>query len=70
MRAGLESLVAGAAAQVDLCSPFLSGGMALWLATAAAASPAEWTLLTRLDAVSAAGGYLSVPGLRPSATRA
>jgi hypothetical protein len=64
MRAGLESLVAGAAAQVDLCSPFLSGGTALWLAAAAAASPAEWTLLTRLDAVSAAGGYLSVPGLR------
>ena len=30
----------------------------------AAAAAAEWTLLTRVEAVSAAGGYLSVPGLR------
>ncbi len=56
--------MSAAARQVDLCSPFLSGGTAMWLADAAAKSAAAWTLLTKLDAVSAAGGYLSVPGLR------
>lgn len=64
LRADLEALVVGASARVDLCSPFLSGGTASWLADAAAASAAEWTLLTRVEAVSAAGGFLSVPGLR------
>ncbi len=50
--------------RVDLCSPFLGHDTAVWLAEAARASAAAWTLLTRLDAVSAAYGSLSLPGLR------
>lgn len=60
---GLAAAVAAAQDRVDLCSPFLGAGTALWLAKAKRKSPARWTLLTRLDAVSAAYGSLSLAGL-------
>ena len=60
----LRRSVAAARERVDLCSPFVGHDTATWLAKAAKVSPAAWTLLTRLDAVSAAYGSLSLPGLR------
>lgn len=61
---GLSSAVAAALDRVDLCSPFVGADTAMWLARAARANPVQWTLLTRLDAVSAAYGSLSLDGLR------
>ena len=53
-----------ATSEVLLVSPFLSIRVAQRLASAAKASRAGWSLLTHLDPVAAAGGYLSIDGLR------
>jgi hypothetical protein len=50
--------------EVLLASPFLSIRVAKQLAALAGKSAARWSLLTRLDAAAAAGGYLSTDGLR------
>lgn len=50
--------------RVLLTSPFLSIRVARQLAEIAESSTASWSLLTRLDAAAAAGGYLSIDGLR------
>jgi hypothetical protein len=64
MHGPLAAAVAAAKINVDLCSPYIGPGTATQLAKAATASPAAWTLLTRLDAVSAAHGSLDIDGLR------
>ncbi|MES2092492.1 MAG: phospholipase D-like domain-containing protein [Actinomycetota bacterium] len=53
-----------AISDVVLVSPFLSIRVAQRLARAAGASRASWSLLTHLDPIAAAGGYLSIEGLR------
>lgn len=50
--------------QVTLASPYLSYAVAKELAARAADSEYSWYLLTRLDVHAAAGGYLSIAGLR------
>lgn len=50
--------------RVLLASPFISIRIAKQLAGIASVSTATWSLLTRLDAAAAAGGYLSTDGLR------
>lgn len=50
--------------RVRLASPFISIRIAKQLAVIASASTATWSLITRLDAAAAAGGYLSTDGLR------
>uniref|UniRef100_UPI003D933BAB phospholipase D-like domain-containing protein n=1 Tax=Gordonia sp. B7-2 TaxID=3420932 RepID=UPI003D933BAB len=65
-RAGdaLFSALGTARQSVFLCSPYLTKDVAHKLARAATASTAEWQLLTKLDPVAIAGGYLSTQGLR------
>lgn len=53
-----------AADLVALASPYLSIRVAQQLAREATRSEAHWRLLTRLDPVAVAGGYLSTDGLR------
>lgn len=50
--------------RVRLASPFISVRIAKQLAGIASGSTAAWSLITRLDAAAAAGGYLSTDGLR------
>lgn len=60
----LAAAVRRTKSRVDLCSPYLGAGTAVWLAAAARRSKADWTLLTVLDPVAAAYGSLSLDGLR------
>lgn len=60
----LMNALRAASDRVRLASPFISIRIAKELAGIARASTAAWTLITRLDAAAAAGGYLSTDGLR------
>lgn len=60
----LYEALAGAQQSVQLVSPFLSMAVAIQLASKAEASPARWSLLTRLDPSAVAGGFLSTGGIR------
>jgi hypothetical protein len=60
----LLSAIGSASRSVLLVSPFLSIRVAQRLAEVAAGSSAEWSLLTHLDPLAAAGRYLSIDGLR------
>lgn len=60
----LMDALRSASHRVSLASPFLSIRVAKQLADIANASTARRSLLTRLDAAAAAGGYLSTDGLR------
>ncbi len=60
----LVDLVASAAGEVRLAAPFVSLPVATTLATRASSSPVAWSLLTNLDPVAIANGYLSPVGLR------
>ena len=60
----LFDLVGKAKKQVVLVSPFLTIPVALRLASIARVSTAEWSILTNLNPAAAAGGYLSIDGLR------
>lgn len=60
----LLELVTSAASDVRLASPFVSLPVAKTLAVRAESSPVSWSLLTNLDPVAVANGYLSPNGLR------
>lgn len=60
----LMNALRAASGRVLLASPFISIRVAKYLASIASASTATWSLLTRMDAVAVAGGYLSTDGLR------
>ncbi|MBS0024486.1 phospholipase D-like domain-containing protein [Microbacterium paraoxydans] len=60
----LMDALRAASDQVRLASPFISIRIAKQLASIARTSTATWSLITRLDAAAAAGGYLSTDGLR------
>ncbi|MFS2279184.1 phospholipase D-like domain-containing protein, partial [Microbacterium sp. OR21] len=60
----LTNALRAASDRVRLASPFISIRIAKQLADIASASTATWSLITRLDASAAAGGYLSTDGLR------
>ena len=60
----LLELVTSATGEVRLASPFVSLPVATTLAIRAEGSTARWSLLTDLDPVAIANGYLSPKGLR------
>ncbi|MCR6647271.1 MAG: phospholipase D-like domain-containing protein [Cellulomonas sp.] len=60
----LLELTADSPGDVRLASPFVSLPVATTLAARAASSPVSWSLLTNLDPVAIANGYLSPNGLR------
>lgn len=60
----LMQILTESSGEVRLASPFVSRPVAAELAAAARVTPPQWSLLTDLDPVAVAGGYLSPDGLR------
>ncbi|MBO3089078.1 phospholipase D-like domain-containing protein [Cellulomonas dongxiuzhuiae] len=60
----LMQLLTEPSGEVRLASPFVSRPVAAELAAAATLAAVQWSLLTDLDPVAVAGGYLSPDGLR------
>lgn len=59
-----DSAVADLDDDVILVSPHIVTGFAQRIAEAAAGSPRTWAVVTTIDPVAAARGYLSIDGLR------
>ncbi len=62
--AWLESAFAAPDEDVILVSPHLARSFGERIAEAAAGSPRTWAVVTTIDPVAVAGGYLSVDGLQ------